>query len=114
MLLLTLAALQAAAPTNAPDPNLQPVMAYFTCVIVKAKEFAKSTEEAKVVVDTAVGACSSHRPLVRAAIARHVDASAPDAPARMKLKTIDDLAADTDEKARNWGYQAVIKVRTPE
>jgi hypothetical protein len=113
MLLLTLVALQAAAPSSSPEPDMGPVKAYAECVIGKVKEWSKSREEAKVIVETAAGACGAHKGIVRTSIASWVQASLPDAPPQEKLRAIEAMAGDVEGKVRNWGYQALISARTP-
>lgn len=112
MFLITLIAFFPAQDVE-PKAAALATVAFADCVFGKAKQFALSTEEAAVVVDTAMGACENDRRAIRPAVTRYVVEAAKDVPAKRKQEMIERFVLSLEERVRNGAYQMVIKVRTP-
>jgi hypothetical protein len=114
MLWLTLIALQAATPTPPPPPNYEATADFYRCVVGKAKEWAPSKEEAKVIVETAMSSCGTERGAVVQAAAQHMQATAAkDLPASYRREGIEKMVQMVDDKVRTLAYETVIKARMP-
>lgn len=110
MLMLTALLLQATSPSV---PAMVPTRAMGVCVVEKVKEWASSSEEAKVIVRAAMQACSSHQSSIRSEIAQYIQQGAPSLPGRQKMEVLERMYGTTQETVEGWGYEALIKARQP-
>lgn len=84
------------------------------CVVGKVKEWSSSTEQAQVIVNTAMESCETQRAALRTTAAAHMQASAPkDLPASYRREGIDQMVEMGEKKVRTIAYEALIKARMP-
>lgn len=86
---------------------------YAHCVVGRADEWAKSTEQAKVIVDTAVGACAPEKAAVELLAYQYLRKGVSSIPPRLQRETVSKMVGMVDDKVRNLAYQAIIRARTP-
>lgn len=110
MITLAIALLSAAQDQQI---DMQPMLVLAQCVTRKATEWAASTEDAKTIVETALESCSVERDDLRKYAIQYSMQSAPELKARERLPLVDGMVDAAERKVRNYGYQAVIKARTP-
>lgn len=103
--------LAAALPQGSPEVDMQPMVEMGRCVVSKAQEWAASSEDAKVIVETAIGSCEDTVGAVRKSALLYIDQSAPDLSAKEKLAAAEEMVEAVEGRVRNLGYQAVIKAR---
>lgn len=87
-------------------------MRYGLCVTSKAEGWSKSTEEAKVLVETAMGSCRTERDDVEAAALKFVQQRNSTLTPKQRVEAAAGLVRTADERIRNLAYETVLNART--
>lgn len=111
--LALLVAQASVTPLGPREAQREAARRYGLCAAEKARNWAKSTEPANVIVDTAVGACKTERAQMMLFALQMSPDDPPGMTGGQKVKEADEIGKLVDDSVRNLAYQAVIEARTP-